>query len=192
MKSSQILAGLALGAGLLFTSAAWAQGAKSAEPGDVKTIGDWKIRCSPTPTAIPCSMQEILSRKDSQQPVLVITMAYDPAHKHSVAEIGVPLGVALKDGLSIVADSYVTPAIPFRHCSRYFCYVETVVPDETVSAMGSASAAKIRITMDDDGKTYNVPFSLKGFSAAHDAVVQLSSQKGSKAAPAPAQEAPQP
>jgi invasion protein IalB len=185
MKLSQALIGLAFGAGVMFaTGAASAQSAANpAVPADVKTVGDWHVRCFQTATPIPCSMQEILSRKDSQRPVLVITLAYDPAHKRDVAEIGVPLGVSLAKGLAILADDYASPALRFHRCTQYFCYVETVLPDETVTALKGATKGKIRITMDDDGKTYNVPFSLKGFPGAHDAVVQLATEKGSKSTP---------
>jgi invasion protein IalB len=192
MKLFKLLGGLALG-GLIFAGAASAQTNPPA-PTEVKTVGDWHVRCYQVSSPMPCSMQEILSQKGSDTAVLIISIAYNTQHKSSVAQIGVPLGVALAKGLTILADDYTAPVLRFHRCSRNFCFVETLLPDEVVSALSHSTNAKIRITMDNDNKSYNVPYSLKGFSEAHDALVQFSTQKGSKAAPAPApadQSAPQ-
>jgi invasion protein IalB len=191
MKLFKLLAGFALG-GLIFTGVASAQ-ADAPTPTEVKVVGDWHVRCYQVSTPMPCSMQEILSRKGSDQAVLILTIAYNTQRKASVGQIGVPLGVSLAKGLVIVADDYTSPMLRFHRCSRNFCFVETLLPEEIVSALSHSTSGKIRITMDSDSKSYNVPFSLKGFSEAHVALIQFSGQKGSKAAaPAPAsQSAPQ-
>ena len=191
MKLFKLL-GFALG-GLIFAGAASAQ-ATAPVPTEVKVVGDWHLRCYQVSTPMPCSMQEILSQKGSDQAVLIITIAYNTQRKASVAQIGVPLGVSLANGLVILADDYTSPMLHFHRCSRNFCFVEALLPDEIVSALSHSTSGKIRITMDSDSKSYNVPFSLKGFSEAHDALIQISGQKGGKAAAAPAhadQSAPQ-
>jgi invasion protein IalB len=182
MKLFKLLGGFALG-GLIFTAAASAQAA-APEPTEVKVVGDWHVRCYQVSTPMPCSMQEILSQKGTDQAILIITIAYNTQHKASVAQIGVPLGVSLAKGLTILADDYTAPVLRFHRCSRNFCFVESLLPDEIVSALSHSTTGKIRITMDNDGKSYNVPFSLKGFSEAHDALIQFSGQKAGKAAPA--------
>ena len=186
MKLSQALAGFALGAGLIFTSvAASAQDDAKAAPG-TKAFGEWRVSCSSAPSPIPCAMQELLSRKGATQaePILAIVIGYDTITKHSVAKIGVPLGVTLGKGLVISTDSYKSPPIRFHDCSRYFCFVQTGIPDATIAALSSASMGKITFTMEADGKTYSIGFPLKGFGEAHDAIVQGSNGKGAKSAPA--------
>ena len=184
MKLFKLLGGFALG-GLIFTGAALAQ-ANVPAPTELKVVGDWHVRCYQVSTPMPCSMQEILSQKGTEQAILIITIAYNTQHKASVAQIGVPLGVSLAKGLTILADDYTAPVLRFHRCSRNFCFVETLLPDEIITALSHSTTGKIRITMDNDGKSYNVPFSLKGFSEAHDALVQFSGQKAGKAAAAPA------
>jgi invasion protein IalB len=66
-------------------------------------------------------------------------------------------------------------------CTREGCFVQTVPDNAMVEALTKSSAnAKVNI-VGDNGKSYGLQFSLKGFSAAHDDMV---SQARAKALPA--------
>jgi invasion protein IalB len=66
-------------------------------------------------------------------------------------------------------------------CSREGCFVQMAADDAIVEGMAkSGPQAKLNI-VGDNGKSYGLQFSLKGFSAAHDDMV---AQARAKSAPA--------
>lgn len=131
-------------------------------------------------------MFQELARKNGQTqlPILAITIGYDTAQSLYVAMIGVPNGVALANGIIIKTENYTGPALPYLRCDRSLCFMQGKFPDEIVSALNHATQGKVQVTLDSDGKNYDIPFSLKGFSEARDAIVELARQKSGKTAPA--------
>ena len=86
-------------------------------------------------------------------------------------QITVPVGVALKNGLTIQADNYTSPVMKYRMCSREGCFVQLAPDNAVIEALTKAGPdAKVNIVAD-GGKTFALPLSLKGFSAAHDEMV---------------------
>lgn len=189
MKSLRI--SLALAAAL-FVAPALAQEAappKANQPTDVKEIGDWTVRCMPGKSATPCHMVELRVAKKSGQRVLGVLLAYAPSNSATLLQISVPLGVSLQNGLIINSDTWKSPAIKFRRCDQGGCYVESAVGDDVINQLAKASNAKMQI-VSVDGKRYDLAFSLKGFTEARSAMVELAKQKAGKggaAEPAPAQ-----
>jgi len=107
MKFAHILTGAACGV-LLASGVAFAQdaatppaggdaaqaGAASKAP-EVKTIGDWMVRCFPITSPSPCDMYEELVEPRSRQRMLSISLAYVPSlDKHGI-QINVPLEVSI-------------------------------------------------------------------------------------------------
>jgi invasion protein IalB len=100
-------------------------------------------------------------------------------------QIIVPLGVALAKGATVVSDSYTSAPLHFRRCDRGGCYVEMLVDNKVVDAIGSATTAKLKITAD-GGKDFNLNLPLAGFPDAHTAMVEFARQKATPAKPAAA------
>ena len=91
-----------------------------------------------------------------------------------------PRGGAIAKGVVIQTSSFTSPALPYRHCDRNGCYVDMMIDNGSVESFGHADpAAKLKV-VGDDGKEYPIPFSLKGFAGAHDAMANLAKQKASK------------
>jgi invasion protein IalB len=172
-----VFAGLVLASG-----SAHAQGAPAA-PGrpDTKMIGDWMVRCFPVNNANPCDLFQELDDQRTRQRVLSLSMAYMPSQDRHMLQITAPLEVSIQKGLTIQTDSYTSPVMKYRMCTREGCVV-LVAPDNAMieSLAKSGPDAKVNI-VGDNGKTYSLKFSLKGFSAAHDDMV---SQAKAKAKPA--------
>jgi len=102
-----------------------------------------------------------------------------------VIQIAVPLGVLIAKGLVMSSDSYSTPMLHYRRCDRGGCYVEMMLPNDTVSALSAATGAGKITVYADAGKAFEIPFSLKGFNDAHGAMQDLARKKtGAVAAPA--------
>ena len=90
----------------------------------------------------------------------------------------------IQKGLILSSDSYTSPMLHYRRCDRGGCYVEMMIDNSAVDALGASSgSAKIRVVAL-GGKVFDIPFSLNGFSDAHGAMQDLSRKKTSGAAPA--------
>ena len=168
-------------AGLVCGPARAQQGEAPTAPPEVKTIEDWTVRCFAVKNGHPCDMFQEMANKDTRQRILSVSLAYDPSVDRHLLQMTVPLDVALQKGVTIQTDNYTSPNLKYRMCTREGCFVQMVAENAMVEALAkSGPAAKINIA-GDNGKTYGLQFSLKGFSAAHDDMV---SKARAKAVPA--------
>ncbi|HTO40867.1 MAG TPA: invasion associated locus B family protein [Rhizomicrobium sp.] len=177
-----LAAGLVLG-----LTPAFAQTAPP-KPDITKQFGDWLVRCYPVSSPSPCDMYELLAQKDTGNRVMSMSFAYAPKQDRYVVQIAVPLGVALKTGLTIKAADYVSPVMQFRRCDRGGCYVEGVTDSALLSALAQQSGDAKATIASDDGRSLDVNFSLKGFGEARSAMAELAKQRATEPKPAPADE----
>lgn len=192
MTFSNSLIGAALGV-LLVSGAALAQdaAAPAAAPPqgrpDVKAVGDWVVRCFPIASPSPCDIYQELNDQRTQQRVLSFSIAYVPSLDRHGIQITVPLEVSIPRGLVIETDSFKSGAMKYRMCDRTGCFVQMPIENTAINSIAkSGPDAKVRIFAD-SGKSYELKFSLKGFSAAHDSMVE---QARAKAKNVPVQPAP--
>jgi invasion protein IalB len=181
MKSLRISLALATA---LFIAPAIAQEAapqtpKANQPTDVKEYGDWTVRCFPVKSPTPCHMIELRVAKKSGQRVLGVLLAYAPANNATLLQVSVPLGVSLQNGLIINSDTWKSPPIKFRRCDQGGCYIESAVGDDVINQLAKATNAKMQI-VSVDGKRFDLAFSLKGFTEARGAMMELAKQKAGK------------
>jgi invasion protein IalB len=176
-----ILIGAALGV-LLASGAALAQPAPAPEAAkpEVKTVGDWFVRCFPVQSPSPCDIFQELDDQRSRQRVLAISIAYVPSLDRHALQITVPLEISIPKGLTIKAGSYTSPVLKYRRCDRNGCYVEMAVDNSLVEALSRASDGGSVTVVADSGKSYALKFFTKGFAEAHDSMV---SQARAKAKP---------
>jgi invasion protein IalB len=186
-------AGVMLASGVAMAQDAAPQpGAPAQQPRpDVKTVGDWFVRCFPVQSPSPCDVYQELDDPRTRQRVLSISLAYIPSMDRHVVQITVPLEISVPKGAVIQTDSFTSPALPYRMCTREGCFVQMPLDNATVEAMSkSGPDAKVKIVAD-NGKTYDLKFSLKGFSGAHDQMVSDAKAKAKAAPAAPAAPPPQ-
>ena len=181
--------GVLLASGAALAQEAPAPNAPAGRP-DVKTIGDWLVRCFPITSPSPCDMFQELEDQRSRQRILSFSIAHVPSLNRDGIQIGVPLEVAIPRGLFIVAANYTSPQLKYRYCDRNGCFVQVPLDAPAIAALSKAgNEGKVRIFAE-GGKQYELRFSLKGFSAAHDDMVAQAKAKAKTpppAAPAPAQ-----
>ena len=160
------------GAGLLLACAtASAQEAAAPPRPETKTVGDWEVRCFPVNNANPCDMFQEMANKDTRRRILSISLAFNPSMDRHLLQITVPLDIAIQKGLTIQSDSYTSPVLKYRMCTREGCFVQMAADNALVAALAkSGPQAKLNI-VGDNGKAYGLQFSLKGFAAAHDDMV---------------------
>jgi invasion protein IalB len=162
------------------------QAPKNNQPTDVKEIGDWTVRCYPVKSPTPCHMLELRVAKKTGQRILGVLLAYAPANNATVMQVSVPLGVSLQNGLVINSDTWKSPVLKFQRCDQAGCIVENAVGDDVLNQLAKATNAKMQI-VSVEGKTFDLAFSLKGFTEARSAMVELAkakAPKGGEAAPA--------
>lgn len=158
------------------------------KPDITKQYGDWLVRCYPVASPSPCDMYELLAQKETGNRVMSMSFAYAPKQDRYVVQIAVPLGVALKTGLTIKAGDYVSPVMQFRRCDRGGCYIEGVTDAAILSALAQQSGNAKATIASDDGRSLDVNFSLKGFGEARSAMIDLAKQRATEPKPAPAAE----
>jgi invasion protein IalB len=185
----------ALIGGLAFSvagaAAAIAQDAPSAPPPkpDVKTVEDWQVRCYPVQAVAPCDMLQEQGDKSGRK-VLSLSISYIPSMDRHAIIVSVPLDVSLPKGVVIQTDSYTSPTLKYRMCTRDGCFVQAPVDNDMVASVAKSTGQGRVNVVGDDGKTYPISFSLKGFAQAHDEMVAQAKAKAAKpaaAGPAPAQ-----
>ena len=182
MTLKPVLTGLLAGL-LLACGSAFAQQAP-VSPGtpDIKTVGDWQVRCFPVNNPNPCDVYQELDNQSTRQRVLSLSLAYMPSADRHLMQISAPLEVAIQKGLTIQTDSFTSPVLKYRMCSREGCFVQFAPDSAMIEALTkSGPEAKINI-VGDNGKTYSIRFSLKGFAAAHDDMVSQARVKAKPAA----------
>jgi len=187
------VAGLMLACGVAQAQDAAAPAPAAAGQPELKRIDDWLVRCFPVASPSPCDMLQELDDQRTRQRVVSLSIAFYPSLNRHALQISVPLEISIPKGLKIQTDTYTSPVLKYRRCDRNGCYVELAVDNGMIEALaGSSGGAKVIIAAD-NGKTYPLAFSLKGFSAAHDDMVAKAkakakpvSQQPDAAAPAPA------
>src|SRR5476651_2693843 len=114
MKMKHILigafTGFLLASGAVLAQQAPDAGAAAATPGrpDVKTVGDWFVRCFPVQSPSPCDIFQEGDTPQTHQRVLSMSVAYVPSLDRHALQITVPLEIAIPKGLTISAEGYTS------------------------------------------------------------------------------------
>lgn len=185
-----LIAGLALAAS---GSAALAQ---AQAPGqlprpEVKQVEDWQVRCYPVQSISPCDIFQEQAEQQSGQRVLSISLAFVPSMNRHIIQVTVPLDVSIPKGVIIQTDTYTSPVLKYRMCTREGCFVQTGLDNSVVESIAKSggAAGKVNVVAD-SGKKFALNFSLKGFATAHDEMAAQARAKakapeaGAAAAPA--------
>lgn len=169
MRSDRsVKASMALVVGLLFGSLALSPGSQA--DADVQAHDDWTLRCQARENALPCDLIQQIIDKPSGKQVLAISIAWSPKEDKYALQIVVPLGISLQAGLAIrVGEDFAAEGLRVSRCEPTGCFVETLMGEELLNAMKDGSQGAVML-MDATGQQAALPFSLKGFTAAHKAL----------------------
>ena len=160
---------------------------KPVQPDVTQEFGDWTVRCYPISSPAPCEMIEMLVNKKTGRRVLGVVLVYNTSNNQHVMQIALPLGVMLQNGAVLSSDTYTSGVLHFRLCDIQGCYVVAPLDSSAVDQLSRATKAEMQI-VSVEGKRFNIAFSLKGFTSAHNALLQLARQKaagGSTSSSAP-------
>ena len=104
------IAGLLLTAGPAAAQQADAGGQPLGRP-EVKTVGDWQVRCYTVNSTHPCDLFQEMADQNTHQRILSVSIAYDPSLDRHLMQITVPLEVSIQKGMTVQTDSYTSPVL---------------------------------------------------------------------------------
>lgn len=129
-------------------------------------MGEWEVECfDPKVNGLNCQMVQKLVSKDTEQLVLVVSLAYAPETKKNLLQMALPLNFMLKPGVEIAIGDAKT-VVQVDRCSKQGCFVEGIAGDDLVEAMIKGKTADVKF-MANAEKRLVIPFSLAGFTKAY-------------------------
>lgn len=159
----------------------------------VQKFDDWYYRCidgkaADGSAATHCEVAQIATVKQGDQDVNVLTLAIAKADapaapdkktaKQPASDLVltalVPLNMYLPAGLSIDAADKPAVQLAYRNCNQAGCWSQQKLDTKTISALAKAADGVGHVQMM-NGQKVNIKFSLKGLSAALDALQKSAS-----------------
>ncbi|MDF2233069.1 invasion associated locus B family protein [Albimonas sp. CAU 1670] len=148
------------------------------QPQVVATHGDWTILCLDGKP--PCIMRQLGYNADGRE-VMELSIRRIPPQQtqqgtvEAVMDVRVPLGVFLREGLSLQIDSAESQRAQFSICLSEGCLMRQPIPNAMVSAMKKGAVAKFGFVVPQGGQggtEFNIDISLSGFTAAYNALAE--------------------
>ncbi|WP_353619758.1 invasion associated locus B family protein [Rhizobium sp. ICMP 5592] len=159
----------------------------------MQKFDDWYYRCIDGKAAdgaatTHCEVAQIATVKQGEQDVNVLTLAIAKADAPAVSDKKagkqpasdlvltalVPLNMYLPAGLSIDAADKPAVQLAYRNCNQAGCWSQQKLDTKTISALAKAADGVGHVQMM-NGQKVNIKFSLKGLSAALDALQKSAS-----------------
>lgn len=132
---------------------------------------DWRVRCeTPDGGSEQCMMFQSVGSDERPGRLLNIAVRYLPDQPVALAQISVPLGVYLPNGLVIQIDDRNPLRIPFEYCNSGGCTTRIQLQDDILGAMKAGQQMTVEIVQFINAKKYYADISLKGFTAAFGAL----------------------
>lgn len=144
-----------------------------AEEPITQAFDDWVLICQDRENAVPCDIRHRVVDEQSQSQVLVFSIAYSAEQEQYALQLILPLDFLLKPGVGLQAEDYQVERIEVTRCEPVGCLVEARLDHVAVDALRNAAAGYVFLTAR-DGQRVGLPFSLKGFTGASDALVDES------------------
>jgi len=149
-------------------SAMGAARAQETAQGTTQAYEDWTIGCQ----ANQAGQQECLMFQDiiadgTDQSIMRVTVVKMP---RPMIIVTTPLGVMLVPGLAVAIDQQEVSRMQFQICIEPGCRSQIDLPPELVQRFKSGVAATITL-VGPNGQPIPIPVSLKGFTAAYDALI---------------------
>lgn len=151
------------------TGAAQAQEEKTAEV-EQTTFGDWSVRCVSAETGKRCIMVQILKARQDQSQLLRFELNAVAENDAAQGFMVLPFGVDVNKGVSMSIDGGARFNLAYRTCRTFGCVVPATFSSGAVQAMQQGSQIAVTIYTIDGENSFDVPVSLKGFTAAFNAL----------------------
>lgn len=132
-----------------------------------KHFQDWVVVC-PTPGADGkkvCQAGQKVTIKESGKQLMQVLVGFPPDAKTPIAVFFLPLGVLLQQGAKLVVGETELGRLAIQRCEPNGCIAPLQLSDDILGKLRAGTTGKIVVT-NAEGKTLDIPLSLKGFSSA--------------------------
>ena len=139
-----------------------------AQPKDGQVFQDWAVRCQKNPQnpAIEvCFIAHAAIDKETQKPVMQMEVALVGEEKVPLVVITVPLRVRLPAGIRVQVDAGQPMTVPYELCDPEGCKARFKLDPPILDSFKKGTGGKIAVLWP-PSKEIEIPFSLKGFTAA--------------------------
>ncbi len=106
---------------------------------------------------------------NSGQLLAAVTIRVPPETGAPVMMIQTPFGLHLPAGLKLAIDTTPVATLPLQTCDGAGCYAAQVVSPDVIDALKRGSSLSVTF-QDTTQRDIPVPVSLKGFTAAYEAI----------------------
>lgn len=148
--------------------------ASLAEPQDGQKFQDWTVRCEGDPNNAAnsrCFIFQSVVDTEKDRPVMMFAVSRQPDEPLARAVIVLPLGVALRPGIEMAIDNGAPQGFPFVICLPDGCQAHVPLDDAMVGSFKRGNGGSIKFRALPSGQVVTLPFSLKGFTAALNALL---------------------
>ncbi|OUU75938.1 MAG: hypothetical protein CBC29_01140 [Methylococcaceae bacterium TMED69] len=133
----------------------------------------WNINCSPSNTSgsTECTMQQEIIMKNSQLPVLQLTLARLNKEEPPHALLIVPLGIYLPGGVAIQIDNNPEKNFPVERCDPDGCHLFMSLTDSTLNQLFLGKLLTVSF-FDSDRVKIKIPVNLQGFKDTYKTLLE--------------------
>jgi len=163
-----LCAALTLALFVPITAHAQQQPAAPTQPDEV--FDDWAKVCGDNPETNQkeCFIFQNVTTQEGQR-ILHLTVLKFPGAPGPIMVVTVPLGVYLPPGLNMTIDGGNARPIEVQICTGNGCQAQVEMNDAVMQSFRAGIQGSMKM-FDPEGREVNVPFSLKGFTAAYNSL----------------------
>jgi len=141
-------------------------GAASGNDVTTESFQDWEVRCQRSAEGpSPCAMSQLITRPDSDQPLMQVILDYPPQIDDPVMSFFVPLGVRLAPGLQFSVDNGEPIQFPYQICQEQGCRADVPIEAAMLQQLRSGNTATLSM-ISPRGERMDIDISLIGFTDA--------------------------
>ena len=130
---------------------------------------DWTVRCAGTQTT-RCEMyQTVFADAKQTQRALLAVVGYPNGSTDPGMIIVLPLGISFPPGTFVQVDDGGPIRVPVERCEKDGCRIELLLAAGFLETLMSGNQATV-IAHDRQRRSFSIPFSLQGFTAAFNAL----------------------
>ena len=125
----------------------------------------WEVRCPTDGQNAPCSMTQLVTNPDDDQPVMRVIIAQPPQAEAPIMTFLLPLGVRLAPGLQLSVDGGEGVPFPYQVCDQPGCRADLPLEPSLMQQLRGGSNATLSL-IGPRGNRRDLNISLMGFTNA--------------------------
>ncbi|WP_275287852.1 invasion associated locus B family protein [Halomonas elongata] len=136
---------------------------------DTQQFQDWQVICPQDASQGPCTMNQVITNTENDQPMMRVVIANPPQADSPVMTFLLPLGVRLAPGLQLSVDNGEPVQFPYQVCQQQGCRADVPLQSSLLQSLRGGTSATLSLIAP-DGQRMDLNISLMGFT---DAMAQI-------------------